>query len=223
MRWSDDADHDEGERLAMVAESAGDVARTPVAILAEELASWAGNGLARDWLSAKLAACGVPPAVARNGIIPCRAIIERGVAQILPEGAPAGAILVRSAGSPIDPDYRLTLIAGEVVDAVIFDASDPDRWALRFGVAKWLGAVPPQGELADPIPIWCSPLQWLRASCRGLVLLTPNERESQALLKPMRVITAQDDRHAAELQRIIDLPPPGPIVVVPTARARRRA
>jgi hypothetical protein len=74
----------------------------------------------------------------------------------------------------------------------------PDRWALRRGIASWLGACEPQYLDPDPVPVWRTPLGWLRAGCRGLVLLTEDKTDRYRCLSMLGSIVAEDQAHTAD-------------------------
>jgi len=109
-----------------------------------------------------------------------------------------------------------------IVDLVAFHPRHPARWALLYGSAEWIGAIEPQYLDPEPVPVWRSPLSWLRADCRGLVLL--GDRASQyRILTLLNSIVAEDERHAAELRRILVRPWPVPQVVSSQAEVRHAA
>jgi hypothetical protein len=111
---------------------------------------------------------------------------------------------------------------GSIVDLIAFHPAHPDLWALRHGLANWLGAVEPQYLDPDPVPVWRTPLAWLRAGCRGLVLL--GDRASQyRILTLLHSIVAEDDGHAAELRCLLARPWPVPQVVSSQAEVRHAA
>jgi hypothetical protein len=112
---------------------------------------------------------------------------------------------------------------GWIVDLVAFHPNYPGRWALRRGAAEWLGCIEPQYLDPEPVPVWRTPLRWLRAGCRGVVLLS-KERESQyRILSGLGAIVAEDQQHAAELRQQLGRPWPTPRVVTSTSREVRRA
>jgi hypothetical protein len=59
------------------------------------------------------------------------------------------------------------------------------------------------------MPVFCTPLRWLKADRRGLVIADP-------LLAAHRlsglILEAEDEAHAAELSRILSVPPPTIVV-----------
>lgn len=108
---------------------------------------------------------------------------------------------------------------GDLVDLVAWRPDRPDRCATRCGAAEWLGAIEPQYCAPAPVQIWRSPLNWLRAGCRGLVPLTADPAEIWHMLTGCRGgIVAEDDRHAAQLRRVLARPWPAP-QVWPRSRA----
>jgi hypothetical protein len=89
---------------------------------------------------------------------------------------------------------------GRIIDLVAWDYRYPDRWALRAGNAQWLGCIEPQYLDPDPVPIRRGVLDWFRANCTGLVLLTREPTQVYQTLSSCRGITAEDHTHAAELR-----------------------
>jgi len=143
------------------------------------------------------------------------------------EGEGGSAFIVPArVESPLTPeatDPVETVRVGAIVDLIAFHPDHPARWALRTGAAEWLGAVEPQYLEPQPVPLWRTPLRWLQAGCRGLVLLS-RERESEyRILSGLRVIVAEDQQHAAELRQQLGQPWPMPRVMVGPSREVRRA
>ena len=135
---------------------------------------------------------------------------------------PAGGsvfLLAVRVDNPLTPeaaDPAETVRAGSIVDLLAFHPAHPCRWALRRDAAEWLGAIEPQYLDPPPVPFWRSPLTWLRAGCRGLVMLSP------ALADRYRILTgccggivAEDEKHAAELRATLARPWPLPRIIVP--------
>jgi hypothetical protein len=90
-------------------------------------------------------------------------------------------------------------------------------------VATWLGAIEPRFLLPDPVPIWRSPLHWLGSDCRGLVLLSRDQRERYRVLTVCDSILAEDEAHAAELRELLSHPWMAPPVYVRRGREVRHA
>jgi hypothetical protein len=143
-----------------------------------------------------------------------------------PDESGGGAFIVPvRVENPITPEAFDPVRAvrdGAIVDLAGFHPHHPDRWALRRDVAEWLGAIEPQYLDPEPVPIWRSPLSWLRADCRGLVLL--GDRASQyRILSGLCSIVAEDAQHAAELQSILAQPWSAPRVIVGVQETRHAA
>jgi hypothetical protein len=111
---------------------------------------------------------------------------------------------------------------GQIVDLCAWHPASPDKWALRTGEADWLGLI--LYPSADPVPIYRTPLSWLRASTGwadwfgpGLALLSPSTSQPRPfqhlsaadLIAALRGgIVAENYAHREELRRachIIDL------------------
>jgi hypothetical protein len=120
----------------------------------------------------------------------------------------------------IDPAEAIN--GGGIVDLVAFHPAHPHRWALRVGAAEWLGAVEPQYMGPAAVQIWRSPLDWLRADCRGLVILSPDPRDQYRLLSSFGALLVEDVEYATELRQILARPWPGPCVLLGN-RGRRHA
>lgn len=97
------------------------------------------------------------------------------------------------------------LDAEELVDILAFDPRRPHRWWLRTGATKFLGG----DELADlllgprlftdPICVHRTPLNWLRNSCRGVVILNIDRGLGDLEIAP-NGIAAEDDAHQREIR-----------------------
>jgi hypothetical protein len=112
-----------------------------------------------------------------------------------------------------DPPH--TVRAGELVDLVAWHPRHPHRWALRTGAAEWLGAIEPQYLDPEPVPVWRSPLAWLRVGCVGLVMLSPDPPAAYRVLSGCRGgIVAEDPQHAAALRATLARPWPAPQIIV---------
>jgi hypothetical protein len=140
------------------------------------------------------------------------------------DGKSAFVLPVRT-DNPLTPesaDPASAIRDGAIVDLVAFHPRHPDRWALRRDAAEWLGAIEPQYLDPAPATIFRSPLSWLRADCRGLVLL--GDRASQyRILTLLHSIIAEDEQHATELRRVLMRPWPAPQVIAPRAEVRYAA
>ncbi|MBV9859872.1 MAG: hypothetical protein JO038_07210 [Alphaproteobacteria bacterium] len=136
-----------------------------------------------------------------------------------PDGLPAFVtpVLCHSPVTPESPWPGSYCRLGALVDLVAWHPAHSQRWALRTGAAAWLGCIPVQfAELApEPVPIWRSPLTWLRADSVGLALLTRDRGEGFSVLSGITGgIVAEDEAHAAELRALLRRPFPIPRVAV---------
>jgi hypothetical protein len=139
------------------------------------------------------------------------------------EGGHAFVLPVRvdNALTPESADPAAAVSVGAVVDLLAFHPDHPHRWALYRDVAEWLGSIPPQYLDPEPVPVWRSPLSWLCANCRGVVLLS--DRVSQyRILSLLNSIIAEDEQHADELRRVLAQPWPAPQVIL-SQEGRRAA
>jgi hypothetical protein len=179
----------------------------------------------------ELAQCGVPQILVDH-------FQMVGVARIRVQGElyepdPSGALAVITpvlAQFPDTPEScrpDVYALIGNIVDLLAWDARVPQRWAFRVGAATWLGCIPPQHCDPDPVRIWRSPLNWLRAGCNGLVIVARERAEAYRLLAGCSGgIIAEDGEHAAELRQALERPWPAPRVYVGSSgvmEARRAA
>lgn len=121
---------------------------------------------------------------------------------------------------PVTPeaaDPAETVRAGAIVDLLAFHPTHPHCWALRCDAGEWLGAIEPQYLNPPPVPVWRSPLAWLRAGCRGLVILSTASADRYRVLAGCRGgVVAEDAGHAAELRATLTRPWPIPRIIVRT-------
>jgi hypothetical protein len=79
--------------------------------------------------------------------------------------------------------------AGELIDLLAWDPSERG-WALRVGAADCLGCTEIQDypDLIEPGPtrLWRTVLDWFRADCIGLVILSPDRGDMYRVLEPGR-------------------------------------
>jgi hypothetical protein len=119
-------------------------------------------------------------------------------------------------------DLEDVISCGPMLDLIAFAPSRPGHWALRLGEAPVIGAIDPQYLDPDPVPVHRDVTDWLRAGCRGVMLLTGDPHEAGRILRHCEKVEAEDAAHKAELDRLINLPPyVGTTVTV--RRASRRA
>jgi len=114
-------------------------------------------------------------------------------------------------GAPeyVETDDPLSVVSlGPIIDLLAFSPMAPRRWALRHGIATVLGAVEPPDFDPEPVPVRRDVTDWLRDNCRGLVLLARDPHDAASVLRGIEKIEAEDDRHAAELRRLLSLPSP---------------
>jgi hypothetical protein len=90
-------------------------------------------------------------------------------------------------------DPLATISTGPFVDlAASFSPARPGRWALRWGLAAVLGAIPPQYMEPEPVRVHRDVAGWLRAGCNGIVLLTGDGDEVPRVLSQIRRIDHED-------------------------------
>lgn len=126
-----------------------------------------------------------------------------------PEGTAAAFIVpvrVECPETPESPDPLAAITAGDIVDLVAFTPALRVRWALRRGTAEWLGACEPQYMEPEPVRLYRSPLDWLRASCDGVVCLATAPQDTYRFLTRFYALSVEDEDHAAQLRGILDRP-----------------
>jgi hypothetical protein len=96
--------------------------------------------------------------------------------------------------------------AGPVIDLTAFHPHAPGHHALRLGVAQLLGSVRPQSFDPEPVLVSRDVTTWLQRDCHGIVLLAVADADKGRLLREIVHIEAEDQRHAAELNRLLSLP-----------------
>jgi hypothetical protein len=160
-----------------------------------------------------------------------------GIDRVCPERAADGAlyrpdpdggrafispILAHRADTPETPDPWAFARFGNIIDLLAWDPAHPSRWARRTGNASWLGAVPPQYCSPEPVRVWRWPVEWFRAECTGIVILTRNRAEIYRLLSGcIGGILVDDGAHGAEIRSVLEHPWPAPRIFV--ERANRHA
>jgi hypothetical protein len=132
--------------------------------------------------------------------------------------------LVQYADTPESTRPDIFPLIGNIVDLVAWCEKAPERWRLRTGAATWLGCIPPQYMEPEPVPIYRSPLSWLRHRCVGLVPLARERSEVYRLLAGCASgLIGEDERHAYELREILKRPFQAPPVYAGDLGGHRRA
>jgi hypothetical protein len=188
--------------------SAADIAdeyrRALLATKPDDLLPLSKNGISAQTITA------VAPAIARITVTgptyqpdPCG-----GIAFLLP-------VRVESPVTPEADDPVETIRIGSIVDILAFHPTYRFRFALRRDTGEWLGAIEPQHLEPPPVHVWRSPIDWLRAGCRGLVILSREPADAYRILTGCRGgILVEDAEYAAELQAILERPWPLPCIIV---------
>lgn len=123
--------------------------------------------------------------------------------------------------TPETVDPETTLTDGAIVDLVAFTPGLAQRWALRRGIAEWLGTCPAQYMEADAVRLYRTPLDWLRADCEGLVCLATEELGIYRFLTRFGAVAVEDAAHADELRTILSRPLLGPEIITGSLRHGR--
>jgi len=169
-----------------------------------------------DAQAALLIRYGVDPVDISLGMVGCAPIrLERGTYVPDPDGKVAFI-------TPVRVDDPLSAVrVGDLVDLIAWHPLRPGHFALRIGVAEWLGAIEPQHLDPPPVPVRRSVLAWFQHGCTGLVPLSREPRDVYRLLGGIGRLEAEDDAHRAELRAVLQRPWPTPAISV--ARRLRHA
>ena len=94
------------------------------------------------------------------------------------------------------------------IDLIAWCPKAPARWWLRRGVAILLGEIEAvHGEVyGEPIRVYRTPLDWLRAGGAGIVILA-NPADAFPYLRGIKIV-AEDVAHGLELERCLRPPEP---------------
>lgn len=111
---------------------------------------------------------------------------------------------------------------GEIIDALAWPISRPDKFARLTGRAVLLGeASLGLTRLGEPLPCWRTPLRWLGEGGDGLVIL--DSAKAWRRLRPGPALAAEDHDHAREVRAALAPPGPQPVLVRKGAQNRRDA
>ncbi|MBE0529603.1 MAG: hypothetical protein IH626_02175 [Rhodospirillales bacterium] len=118
-------------------------------------------------------------------------------------------------------------------DLIAIAQRPPHRWRLRLGAATVLGAheierrsfAPARawhrdvldGPTEEPLALWQTPLAWLKAGCRGAVVLDWPAAAFD-LLGIWTAIVAEDVGHGLDIRRRLRRPVPCPPIRVPAGK-----
>lgn len=149
-----------------------------------------------------LVAAGVSSAYLRRG--PARF----GIAEIDVDGdgyyqpAPTGEAAFIIPAVPLVAPWEDGFPVEDVADLVAWFPRDPRRWWRRSGMAPILNpdAIDPAAWYRAPLDVRSTPLAWLRASGRGIVLLDP-EANLRLWLGDVRTVHADDIDLGEQLER----------------------
>jgi hypothetical protein len=108
-------------------------------------------------------------------------------------------------------------------------ARDVAAWCPKLSkLETWLGRAWALGEEQvfaprltehQALPVWRSPINWLRAGCKGVCLVRP--KAAVHYLHDASPLLAEDAAHAAELKQLLTRP--APRIVIPAASSTRKA
>ncbi|MFG1379666.1 hypothetical protein [Xanthobacter autotrophicus] len=193
-------------------------ASLPIALArADALAHWETTPAWFGFLRTEgLDPCALEPFVGTIGVAPCRFTPPPRRFRFDPAGGPATFFEVFEV-----EDGDLV-----VVDLVAFDITDPAVFATYEGRGTLLGADQienPTSYLGGrPLQVHPHPLAWLRAGCRGVVVL--DERRAGArLAAALGNLLAEDLDHARELHRMMGRAFPTNRIRVPASSIHRGA
>lgn len=132
------------------------------------------------WLDAELGAAGRSTSILHFRLLESLGVSRETVCDIMRHDYGFGVQRVTAADDglyvPGNGEMHLILPVrdnGELVDLCAMRSADPAGWLLRTGYGWALGlerGLEPH-SWGDPVPVWLTPLSWLRAGCAGLVVL----------------------------------------------------
>jgi hypothetical protein len=154
--------------------------------------------------AADLAYLGIPPLA--------RTLVRRTPA-VLRHSATARhdswGIAVRGHGDgTLEADDPMRLVReGPILDLLTFDPLKPEPWTLARDAVLVLGAIEPQFLDPAPVPVHRTPVDWLRASGEGIVLLGGDRHDRRRMLGCCRGgIVAGSPAHGAQLKMLMSQP-----------------
>jgi hypothetical protein len=160
----------------------------------------------------ELEALGIPrTAIAAVCPVPIRIAVNRAGDRFWPnDGGELGWVFPVAVVDPGRPelieteDPFATVQTGPIIDLAATTRSPvaPGPWALRRGLATVAGAIPPQYMDPEPVRVHRDIAAWLRAGCRGIVLLSDDPDEVQRVLCQIRCIEI-DDPEPEDWSRVI--------------------
>jgi hypothetical protein len=118
----------------------------------------------------------------------------------------------------------LFLITGHqgVARDVVAWAPKQERLATWLGRAWALGeeqTFSPRMSEHQALPVWCTPINWLRAGRKGICLVRP--KAAVHYLCDAGPLLVEDAIHGAELKQLLTLP--APRIIVPASSTRKAA
>ena len=127
------------------------------------------------------------------------------------------AVIIPVFSGPIPSRWRV-VEQPALIDLLAFSLDRPQRWWLRRDAGTILG----DGALDDLwldalLFVFRTPLAWLRAAGKGIVLLGDRETARRELPLTSRRICAEDVAHGNELRRQLTVPAVVPDICVPRA------
>lgn len=116
--------------------------------------------------------------------------------------------------------------AATTIDLCAFAVAAPERFGTAMGNAPILGLTnvtnPASWAFGKVLPIYRTPLEWLREGCSGVCILS--HRDAPAMLgEALGPLLATDEAHARDLRGMLCTPPVNPKNIVFKATARRAA
>lgn len=132
-----------------------------------------------------------------------------------------------------DPSGELAFVCetvasdGETItDIAAWPADDPRRVMTMFGncalVGEWEADNPATYFMGYPLVMHRTPLDWLKAGCRGAAVVTPH-RAARFLLDVPGRIAAQDYQHGKEINSLLSGLFPADRVLIPATSQGRAA
>lgn len=108
---------------------------------------------------------------------------------------------------------------GTLLDVAATMPDTSEHSYLRKGLGSVLGVIEPQLVNPEPVRVWRSPISWLRAGGKGIVLLTDSLDIAFDILVQIRTPVAEDLEHWRKLRAAFERPFRAPTILVPSKAA----
>lgn len=147
--------------------------------------------------------CGIPLAVIRDRMGVARIHLQGTFYTPSIDGEEVAALIATFEAPPHLSDGRWRC-PNPVRDIVAFRPAEPGYCWSRCGIVAALGEEM-QSDFSDaPVPVWRTPLAWLKAGATGLCLVDPDPAVVRDVLMRCQSLVAEDAGHGREIQRLME-------------------